>query len=64
MSTLDRVFAWLMVVSALLHELGSYAVYKADPMSLLWAESAGVAELFLAALNLLRVQRRGDAALA
>ena len=44
--------------------MGSYAAYKTDGMALLWAESATFAELLLAALNLLRVGRPNDRALA
>lgn len=53
-----------MIVGGLLHCMGSYAAYKSDPMALLWADSGGIAELFLAALNLLRAGRPNDRALA
>jgi hypothetical protein len=64
LKTIDRIFGWLMVISALLHAMGSYKVYKAQPMTLLWAETGGLAELLLAALNLLRAGRPGDRSLA
>ncbi len=53
-----------MIVGALLHCMGSYAVYKTNPMALLWADSGGIAELLLAALNLMRVNRPNDRTLA
>lgn len=64
MRGLDRVFGWLMVVSAVLHVMGSYAAYRTEPMSLLWAVAGGIAELLLAALNLLRAERPLDRPLA
>ncbi|HEV2273874.1 MAG TPA: hypothetical protein VGR96_06890 [Acidobacteriaceae bacterium] len=53
-----------MVISAFLHGFGSYQVYRGQPMVLLWAESAGLAEVLLAALNLLRAGRPEDRPLA
>jgi hypothetical protein len=64
MKLTDTIFGWLMIVSALLHCVGSYEGYNADPMALLWALSGGFAELLLGAINLLRVDRPGDRNLA
>lgn len=60
----DRIFGWLMVASALLHCVGSFKVYHAQHEVLLWAVCAGFAELYLAAMNLMRAERRHDLTLA
>ena len=64
MRTLDRIFGWLMVVSALLHCWGSFSAYHANAEMLLWAIAAGLAELFLGGMNLVRAERRHDLVLA
>lgn len=53
-----------MVVGALLHGAGCLQFYAHSPELLLWSESGTLAELLLAALNLLRTGRPGDRALA
>jgi hypothetical protein len=62
--TLDRVLGWLLVVGGLLHGLGSWRAYHNSPELLLWALSASLAALLLAALNLLRAGRPNDRPLA
>ena len=64
MSILDRIFGWLLVVGGLLHALGSWRAYHADPAVLVWALSGSLAALLVAALNLLRAHRPSDRALA
>ena len=64
MNTLDRIFGWLLVVGGLLHAWGSWTGYRSSPELLLWAWSGSLAALLLAALNLLRVTRPHDRALA
>jgi len=64
MRMLDRIFGWLMVVAALLHLVGSFKLYHAQHEVLLWAVCAGLAELYLAAMNLMRAERRHDLTLA
>lgn len=60
----DRIFGWLLVIGSMLHAVGSVAVYRNRPETLLWALSASLAGLLLAALNLLRVGRPHDHVLA
>ena len=55
MKVVDQVFGWLLVVSSLLHAVGSYTGYKNQPKVLLWALSATLAGLLLASINLVRV---------
>lgn len=64
MNPIDRTFGWLLVISSVLHAFGSCSAYKGRHEILLWALSATLAGLLLAALNLLRIGRPGDRALA
>ena len=64
MNAADRTFGWLLAIGSLLHSIGSVSAYRGRPETLLWALSATLAGLFLAALNLLRVGRPGDRMLA
>ncbi len=64
MKTADLTLGWLLVVGSLLHAIGSFAHYRAIPETLLWALSATLAGLLLAALNLLRARRPEDRPLA
>jgi hypothetical protein len=64
MDAVDRGFGWLLAVGGLLHAVGSWKAYAGQPEVLVWSLSASLAALLLAALNLLRVGRRGDRALA
>jgi hypothetical protein len=61
---LDRICGWLLILGGCGHSMGSYAAYKDQPMTLLWALSATLAGFLLAALNLLRVGRPADRTLA
>ena len=60
MKILDRICGWLLIVGACGHSMGSYNAYKGQPMTLLWALSASIAGILLAALNLLRAGRPTD----
>jgi hypothetical protein len=64
MKILDRICGWLIALGSVGHSIGSYLAFKTDPMELLWAESGTLAALLLAAVNLLRSGRPGDATLA
>lgn len=64
MKILDRICGWLLILGACGHSMGSYNAYKDQPMTLLWALSASIAGVLLAALNLLRVGRPTDRSLA
>ena len=61
---LDRTLAILLLLGAVGHTLGSFKTYGGQPMVLLWALCASVLVVLLGAINLLRVSRPGDAALA
>ncbi len=61
--TIDRVFGWLMVVGALLHCMGTLTAHLGEDVTL-WSLGAGLGELLLAAINLMRVGRPADRTLA
>lgn len=64
MKTIDRIFAWILVLGGLLHGFGSFHMYRNEPMTLLWALCATLLTLLIAAVNLLRVERPSDRPLA
>jgi hypothetical protein len=64
MKAIDRIFGCLLLLGGIGHGFGSYAAYKDQPMSLLWALSASFAIFLLAAINLLRAGRKEDSALS
>jgi hypothetical protein len=62
--SLDRTFAVLLMLGAVGHTLGSFKTYGGQPIVLLWALCASVLAVLLGAINLLRVNRPADAAVA
>jgi hypothetical protein len=64
MKTVDRVFAWILVLGGLLHGYGSLRMYANQPMTMLWSLCATLLALLIAAINLLRVARPSDRPLA
>jgi hypothetical protein len=64
MKTLDRTFAWLLILGAVLHGAGSVAAGRNNSQLLVWALSGSLAALLVAGLNLLRVNRPLDRPLA
>ena len=61
---LDRTFGVLLMLGAVGHTLGSFKTYGSRPIELLWALCASLLIVLLGAINLLRANRPGDAALA
>jgi hypothetical protein len=64
MTKIDRGLAWLLVLGAAGHLVGSWIGYRQQPETLVWALSGSLAALLVAAINLLRVGRPHDRALA
>jgi hypothetical protein len=64
MKTIDRILAWILVLGGLGHGAGSYLGYRHEPLTMLWALSASLFSLLVAAINLLRSGRPGDRPLA
>jgi hypothetical protein len=58
MRIVDRIFGWLMVVAALLHCIGTLTAHLSEDMTL-WSLGAGLGELLLASINLMRVGSAG-----
>lgn len=63
MRTIDRIFGWLMLVSALLHCIGTIAAHLPQSETL-WSMGSGLAELLLGYINVMRANRPGDCQLA
>jgi hypothetical protein len=64
MRMVDRIFGWLMVATALLHSYSAWSAYHSQHELLLWSLAAGLAQLYLAGMNLIRAERRHDLSLA
>jgi hypothetical protein len=60
----DRIMGALLLIGGVLHGFGSYQAYANAPSILVWALSGSLAALLLAGINLLRVDRPADHALA
>ena len=60
----DRVVGVALIIAAVGHLFGSFGKYAVGSTELVWAISASVLAILLAAINLLRVSRRDDKALA
>ena len=60
MKIVDRIFAWILVLGAIGHGIGSYLGYRNEPVTMLWAFNASFAGLLVAAVNLLRAGRPAD----
>jgi hypothetical protein len=60
----DRIVAGLLLLFSLMHAAGSVAAYPFLSSELVWAISASVLGVLLAALNFLRAGRRSDVPLA
>ena len=60
---LDRFLGGFLVLGSLLHAGGSWAGYRGQPETLVWALSGSLAGLLLASLHLLRVDRPDDRAI-
>jgi hypothetical protein len=64
MKLIDRIFAGILIFGGLMHGVGSFHMYRNEPMTLLWSLCATILTLLIAAVNLLRVERAGDRPLA
>jgi hypothetical protein len=64
MRILDRILACILILGGLGHGVGSYIAYWNEPITLLWALSASMLSLLIAAINLLRAGRPTDRPLA
>lgn len=62
LKNVDRAFAVLLILAAAGHSVGSIQAYHST--ELVWALSASLCALLLAAINLLRVNRPDDRTLA
>jgi hypothetical protein len=61
---IDQLFGGLLLIGAILHAFGSIANYPTGSQIMVWALSGSLAAGLLAVLNLVRVGRPADYALA
>jgi hypothetical protein len=61
---IDRAFAALLLLGAVLHAYGSFSSYPIGSQNLVWALSGSLAAGLLAVLNLVRAGRPADHPLA
>jgi hypothetical protein len=64
MRALDRVFGWLLVIGGVMHTVGATVGLRSTPAALVWPLAGSLAVFLVAALNLIRVSRPADRALA
>jgi len=64
MKSSDRLFGVLLLIGAALHSYGSISSYKLGTTELVWALSGSLAAGLIAAINLVRGERPGDAPVA
>jgi hypothetical protein len=64
MKTIDRILACVLILGGFGHAAGSVLGYRHEPLTLLWALSASLFSLLVAAVNLLRAVRPTDRPLA
>jgi hypothetical protein len=60
MKTMDRVFAWIMLVLGCIHCAGTFVVHKTLTVDAIWFFTGGLVMIFGALLNLVRAARPDD----
>jgi hypothetical protein len=60
MKTLDRAFAWIILLLGCTHCIVTFVVHKSLAMEAIWFFSGGLAMIFGALLNLVRIARPDD----
>jgi hypothetical protein len=60
MKTMDRVFAWILLVLGCIHCAATFVVYKTLTIDAIWFISGGLVMIFGALLNMVRAARPGD----
>jgi intracellular septation protein A len=60
MKTADRIFAWVLLVLGCVHCAVAFVVHKSLSIEAIWFFSGGLAVIFGALLNLLRIARPDD----
>lgn len=64
MKTIDRVFAWIVLLLGCIHCVVAFVVYKTLNVEAIWFVCGGLVMIFGALLNLVRIARPGDRLLA
>jgi hypothetical protein len=58
--TFDRIFAWIMLLLGCTHCAATFAVHKSLTVEAIWFFTAGLAVIFGALLNMVRIARPED----
>lgn len=64
MKKIDSIFAWIMLLLGCAHCAVTFAVHKSLTAEAIWFVSAGLAMVFGALLNMVRIARSGDRLIA
>lgn len=60
MKTVDRVFAWILLVLGCIHCVATFLVHKTLTLDAIWFVSGGLVMILGALLNMVRVARPDD----
>jgi hypothetical protein len=60
MRTLDRIFAWILLLLGCMHGVGTFFVYKTLVIDAVWFFCGALAIIFGALFNLARISRPAD----
>ena len=60
MKTIDRIFAWILLLLGCVHGVGTFLVYKTLVMDAVWLFCGALAIIFGALFNLARISRPAD----
>jgi len=60
MKTTDRVFAWVLLLLGCIHCAGTFVAFRTLSLEAIWFVTGGLAMIFGALLNLVRVARPDD----
>jgi hypothetical protein len=60
MKKLDSIFAWILLLLGCIHGAAIFAVFKSPTLDAIWFFTGGLAMIFGALLNLVRIARLGD----
>ena len=60
MKKLDSIFAWILLMLGCIHCAAAFVAYKSVTLEAVWFITGGLAMIFGALLNMVRIARPGD----
>ena len=60
MKKLDSIFAWILLLLGCIHCAAAFVAYKSVTLEAVWFITGGLAMIFGALLNMVRIARPGD----